>query len=202
MPNPFADARFYEFLLEIDRELAGTVQARRCPCGGPLHVGDYSRSPRGGPAALPEGYEKRFSFCCGKEGCRKRSTPPSVRFFGRRWYLAPVVVLLSALRHGGTARRLATLRKWLGERGELLCRQTLERWHRWWLKVFPTTRTWSAKRDRLVLPVSVECLPQSLLERFEREQDDEEAALTALLRFVSPVTTTSCACSLMGQPRR
>lgn len=144
----------------------------------------------------------RLSFCCGVGGCRKRSMPPSVRFFGRRWYLAPLVVLLSIFRHGATSRRLARLRKWLGERGELLPRQTVERWRRWWLKVFPTTRAWSALRDRFVPPVSEEDLPQSLLERFEGEQDDEEAALTALLRFVSPVTTTSWAGSLTGPPRR
>lgn len=194
-----ADPRFYEVLLEIDRDLAGSVRDEGCPCGGTLHAAHYPRRPRGGPAALPEGYEKRFSFCCGTEGCRARATPPSVRFFGRRWYLAPVVVLVSALRHGVTLRRLAALREWLCSRGERLSRATVERWRHWWLTVFVRSPTWSARRDRFVPPVAENLLPQSLLERFTGEAWER---LTAALRFLSPVTTAFRARLLTGPPRR
>jgi hypothetical protein len=148
---------------------------------------------------LPEGYERRFSFCCGKEGCRSRATPPSVRFFGPRWYLAPVVLLVSALQHGVSPRRLAALRRWLCDRGERLCRRTVERWRRWWLELFPTTRTWSAGRDRFVPPVAESRLPASLLGRFE---GDDETRLLSALTFLSPATTGSWARSLVGPTRR
>ena len=58
-----------------------------------------------------------------EEGCRRRHTPPSVRFLGRRVYVGLVVVLVSAMRHGLTAPRVQRLREQLG-----IDRQTLERW--------------------------------------------------------------------------
>ncbi|MFQ5600462.1 MAG: hypothetical protein ACE5G2_07905 [Candidatus Krumholzibacteriia bacterium] len=196
MHKLLADARFYAALLEIDRDLARAVRGARCPCGGPLHASHYPRAPRGGPAALPKDYEKRFSFCCALEGCRTRATPPSVRFFGRRWYLAPVVVLVSALEHGVTPRRLAAVRKWLGKQ---VSRKTVERWRRWWQKVFTATRCWTAGRGRLVPPVDEKHLPLSLLERFEGDDRDR---FVAALCFLSPVTTGSWARSLVGEARR
>lgn len=200
MHKLLADPRFYEALFEIDRDMAEAVRDARCSsCGGPLHAADYARKPRGGPAALPEGYERRFSFCCGMDGCRCRATPPSVRYFGRRWYLAPVVVLVSAMRHGVTRRRLVALREWLRGRGERLSRETVERWRRWWLSIFSASPTWSAGRDRFVPPVTEASLPLGLLERFTGDAWDR---LAAALRFLSPVTTGSWARSLTGLPRR
>lgn len=185
MHKLLADARFYEELLRIDRDLARVVEDARCPtCGGPLHTADYPRRPRGGPAGL-EGHGSRFSFCCGVVGCRLRATPPSVRFLGRRWFFAPVVVLVSALRHGVTKRRLEAVRAWLGAQ---VCRRTVERWRSWWLLAFSASPHWTASRGRFVPPVATKRLPLSLLERFggsEREQ------LTAALRFLSPLTTAS-----------
>jgi len=195
MHRLLADARFYETLLKIDWDLARAVRDARCPCGGPLHAGHYARKLRGGPAALPENYEKRFSFCCGVEGCRARALPPSVRYVGRRWYLAPVVLLVSALQHGVTRRRLGALRAWLGERGERPSRRTVECWRRWWLEAFPRTRTWRARRGHFVPWVAEARLPQSLLERFAGGDAEQ---LTAALRFLSPVTTATCALSLTG----
>lgn len=197
MHKLLADARFYALLLRIDWDLARAVRDARCECSGPLHASHYPRRPRGGPAALPEGYEQRFSFCCGVEGCRTRTTPPSVRFFGRRWYLAPVVVLVSALQHGTSPRRLAAVRAWLGDR---VSRRTLERWRRWWLEVFTASPCWRAGRGRFAPPVVEGRLPQSLLDRFVAGSDEER--LTAALRFLSPVTTGSWARSLVGEARR
>lgn len=199
MHKLLADARFYAILLDVDRDLARSVRDARCPCGGPLHAANYPRRPRGGPAALQADYQRRFSFSCGTLGCRSRTTPPSVRFFGRRWYLAPVMVLVSALRHGVTRRRLAALRDWLSSRGERLSRQTVERWRRWWQEVFAASPTWQAGKGRFVPPLAQGRLPMSLLERLE---GGESAQLEAALRFLSPVTTSSWAGSLTGLRRR
>src|SRR5271157_1216306 len=105
-----ADAKFHEQLLVFDRDLAGCVRAARCRiCGGALHSAPYDRKPRGGPAGLGQEYAERFSFCCAVDGCRKRATPPSLRFLGRHVYLATVVTLISALMLGTTPSRLAAV---------------------------------------------------------------------------------------------
>ena len=47
------DARFWLFLVDVDRDLAETARQQACPCGGRLHRADYPRKPRGGPRDLP-----------------------------------------------------------------------------------------------------------------------------------------------------
>ena len=90
---------FFEKLTVVDATIAARVAASACSrCGGPLHVGNYLRKPRGGLlAAAGEDFALRFSLCCGREGCRRRTTPPSVRFLGRRVYLGAVVIFASAI---------------------------------------------------------------------------------------------------------
>ena len=81
----------------------GQVAAGRClVCGGPLHRSDYARKPRGAlMAAAGEEFVTRFSLCCGRDGCRKRATPPSLRFLGRRAYLGAVVIMATYDELGG-----------------------------------------------------------------------------------------------------
>src|SRR5512137_137825 len=91
-------ASFWTVLFSIDQELAATACQAGCSCGGRLHRADFPRKPRGGPADLPPEYGYRLSFCCNREGCRKRVTPPSVRFLGRKVYFAAVIILVAAMR--------------------------------------------------------------------------------------------------------
>jgi hypothetical protein len=112
-------------------------------------------------AELPAGYDRRHSFCCAVEGCRTRRTPPSVRFLGRKVYLAAVVVLATALRHGPTPTRAARLRELFG-----VDTRTLARWRQWWRHTVPESPWWRAMRGRFVPPVSASALPRSLLDRF------------------------------------
>ena len=72
------DASFWLFLLSIDQDLAESARKKPCPCGGRLHCANYPRKPRGGPDDLPEQYRYRLSFCCDREGCRKRVTRPGL----------------------------------------------------------------------------------------------------------------------------
>ena len=68
-----ASPTFHQLLLEIDRELAAEMRAGCCQvCGGRLDSGTYLRKARGGPLGLPEEHDRRLSFCCAIEGCRKR----------------------------------------------------------------------------------------------------------------------------------
>jgi len=177
------DASLYRVLLQIDLDLATRVQAAGCPCGGRLHSARYPRKPRGALSRLPPGYRWRESFCCAREGCRRRRTPASVRFLGRRVYLGAVVVLISALIHGPNPARLARLRRLTG-----VSTSTLERWRSWWLTTFRASAVWREAQARLV-EVARSALPASLLAGFGGEERDR---LVKCLGFLAPITTRSC----------
>jgi hypothetical protein len=176
-----ADAKFHEQLLAFDRDLAASARAARCRlCGGALHSGSYDRKPRGGPAGLGQEYAERFSFCCAVDGCRKRTTPASLRFLGRKVYLATVVTLISAMLHGTTPSRLARLSIVPG-----IDRRTLARWRAWWLSTFTNGPFALAATATLMPLVDIAGLPVSLLDRFAGGLEQQ---LTALLRFLGPLT--------------
>jgi hypothetical protein len=73
-----------------------------------------------------------MSFTCSI--CDKRHTPASVRFLGRRVYLAVTVVLASALRIGLSGWRVSQLTEWIR-----VPKRTLERWRAWWMNFRPVT---------------------------------------------------------------
>lgn len=175
-------ATFWLFLFSIDQDLAQSARLKACPCGGRLHSANYPRKPRGGAEDLPKSYDYRFSFCCDRDDCRKRVTPPSVRFLGRKVYLGAVVVLVSAMRQGPTPRRVAELSKLFGAD-----RRTIARWQVFWREEFPRTSFWKVQRARLVPTIEVVNLPLSLLEAFLRS-DDSAQDWGRLLRFLSPIT--------------
>lgn len=178
------DARLYAFLWECDRDLAAEARAGGClVCGSRVDAARYPRKPRGGPRELGPAFETRESFCCATDGCRKRLTPPSLRFLGRKVYLGAVVVLVSAMRHGATPTRLARLQELVG-----VSPRTLARWRRWWREAFATSRFWRAAAGRFGTPIARALLPLSLLERFA---GDTRERLVATLRFVGPITTAS-----------
>lgn len=182
-----SDSRFFSTLTKFDEDLAAEVRAAGCGCGGRLDSARYPRKPRGGPADLGPEYEWRLSFCCAADGCRRRVTPPSVRYLGRRVYLGVVVVLVSAMEHGLSLRRVAELNQHLG-----IGLRTLRRWRQWWRTVFVHTALWRGICGRFVPPVEERALPYALLERFGGAG---AARGLALLRLLSPLTTTA-------QPRR
>ena len=177
-----ADARLSELLLQLDQDLARTAQAVGCEwCGGRLDRADYPRKPRGVPAGLGAEHALRLSFCCAAEGCRRRASPPSVRFLGRRVYVGAAVVGITALAEGAPREELRALRRWLG-----LSARTLARWRRWWREVFAESAFWRAARGQLHAPVATAALPGALLRRFA---GDLRARLVAGLRFLGPLST-------------
>ncbi len=177
------DTSFWAFLFTIDQDLAEAWRAKQCPsCGCCLHCANYPRKPRG-PRNLPNEYDFRLSFCCARDGCRKRVTPPSVRFLGRRVYLGAVVILVSAMRQGPTPRRVHELTKLFGAD-----RRTIYRWRDFWNEHFPKTKFWKVARARLVPVFEIVDFPRSLLEAFVRAGDDRDG-WGKLLRFLSPITT-------------
>lgn len=169
-------------LLKFDEDLAAETRRKRCQiCGGRLDSGRYPRKPRVPSAIeLPDEYSWRFSYSCAVEGCRKRHTPASTRFLGRRIYLGMIVVLATAMQQGPSPWRARRLREEFG-----VTRQTLDRWRTWWREAFVESTFWKAAKAAFSPPADGEA-PRSVLERFG---GDELQQLAALLRFVAPLST-------------
>jgi len=174
------DSRFHQLLLAFDRDIAAACRATGCLlCGGPLHSAQFPRKPRGLPAGLGEDYNLRFSFCCSLEACRKRATPSSLRFLGRKVYVAVVVTLISAMEHGAAEAR-RQLSDLFG-----VSRRTVARWQAWWLSTFTAGPFWKLASAGFTPPVDAARIPGSLLDRFV---GPAEARLLAFLRFLAPIT--------------
>lgn len=170
--------------VEQDEAIARQVAAARCQvCGGPLHRGDFLRKPRGALIApAGEAFVTRFSLCCGQEGCRKRATPPSLRFLGRRVYLSGVVIVAGMV--ALAVERLAGVRRATG-----VSRRTVRRWLGWWQGPFLSTEVFVAIRARLV-GVDVAAVPASIVERLPGPVAEQ---LRKMLTLLAPITTTSVA---------
>jgi hypothetical protein len=138
------------------------------------------RKPRGGPEGLPAEFSLRFSNCCGREGCRHRAMPASVRFLGAKVYLGVVVTLVAAMRQGPTPTAARKLEALFGA-----SRRTLKRWQKWWREIFPATRFWKFACARFMPPIEETLLPSSLIERFGA---NGVKRLVDLMRFLTPLT--------------
>jgi hypothetical protein len=166
----------------LDEGMARRVAAGGCPrCEGPLHRSNFDRKPRGGVSAVAgEAFKRRFSLCCGREGCRKRATPPSVRFLGRRVYLGAVVIVASivalALRSAGEIRRQTgvparTTRRWLG----------------WWQGPFLDTEVFVTICARLI-GVDRGRVPASIVDQLAGTATER---VQGMLAWLAPLTTGS-----------
>lgn len=135
--NLLHDPKIFQLLYRVDEALAEEARTTRRACGGKWHRADYPRKPRGCLRDFRMRYASRFSFCCSHG--RKRRMSPSVRFFGRRVYLALVILLM--------ARRLTARTPGAQEICALLDipARTLRRWRNWWMQDFPLTSLWKAE---------------------------------------------------------
>jgi hypothetical protein len=171
-----ADRKFFDLLDAEDARTAAAVKAAGCPhCGGRLDQANYPRKPRGGEVgAGGEDLDRRRSFCCAREGCRRRRTPPSLVFFGRRVYLAVTVVMAcwrAVCSPAGPPRR------------------TVGRWCRWFAAV-ATSPPFTVVRARLSPPLEPdERLPGAVLERALHGRAVGSAVIT-VLRLLAPVVTS------------
>lgn len=179
-----SDYSFHLGLVEFDESLARDACKAGCECGGTLHHSNYPRKPRGLSAALAELYEQRLSFCCDQESCRRRLTPRSVRFLGRRWFAFAMVLLACVLDHGATSKRTAQLKGLLD-----VSEETLGRWRRWWRRTFPATSVWQELRGLFVPAIRPAEIPRALLERSTITGDGPRVG--ALLLLMSPLSTGS-----------
>src|SRR5271156_655547 len=175
-------ASFRSFLLVVDEDLAEETRKKGCPCGGRLHCANYPRKPRGAGLELTEFQRQRLSVCCDRDGCRKRATPPSVRFLGRKVYLAAIVIVISAMRQGPSPRRVRELSARFGAD-----ESTIARWQTFWREHFPQTPFWKVARAGFITLGKTISLPYSLVDAFLRRHPPCKG-WTLLLRFLSSIT--------------
>jgi len=175
-------------LMRLDESVMRGVAAAGClRCGGPLHRSDYDRKPRGALIA-PAGEElvRRFSLCCGREGCRKRSTPPSVRFLGRRVYLGAVVTVASivalALQAAQEVQAAREVRRQTG-----VPSRTVGRWLGWWRGPFLGTEVYVTLCARLI-GIEVGQVPASIVSRLAGTWTER---VRSMLEWLVPLTTGS-----------
>ena len=183
------DDKFFSNLQQLDQESARQVAAAGCPwCGGPLDRSDYDRKPRGDRfiAATVKPPLRKISFCCRREGCRRRVTPPSVVFLGRRVYLGAVVIVASVLK---LLQRTTACPATQVPATQVPVR-TLRRWARWWQTELTVTALFATLRGLLASPVDEARLPCSLLARLAGGAVEQ---VTALLKLLAPLTTRSTA---------
>jgi hypothetical protein len=180
-PPMLGEATFHDLLLACDRDLANQVRHRRCLiCRSALHSANFPRKPRGRLCRLPPEHDWRLSLCCARHGCRKRKTPPSLRFLGRKVYLAVTIIVIAILRDGPTQARMRRLTELIR-----VDRRTIERWRVWWRERFTAMPFWRAARAAFMPPVDEARLPTAMLERFTGSATERTLAL---LRFLGPIS--------------
>jgi len=175
----WSDSVFFETLRAVDRGKAEEERAKGCPhCGGILDTANFPRKPRGvGGTTHPV---QRFSFCCRREGCRKRTTPESVRFLGRKIYVGVVVTL-------------AVFEPVVSERLNL-CRQTLSRWSAYWVGVFGfASHFWRERRAMFPPGFDAAGSPAAVVRFFEERGSTAEEAAKSWLTFFSTLSLSHLA---------
>ena len=177
-------SKLFWILKKIDETIAGEARDRGCLCGGKLHQANYPRKPRGSPVGDRKDFQRRLSFCCSREGCRRRTTPPSVLFLGGKVYFSALIVIISARRLETPQKRINELCGLVGVRP-----RTLHRWLKWWREDFVRSEHWIAEQGRFRTCPKQTKLPLSLLDSFNRKGPAHKLAL--LLRFIAPLTTSS-----------
>ncbi len=176
-----SEKSFHSHLYEIDLKLATEGKSGRCPvCGGQLNWANFSRKPRGVSGTVRAFYMKRFALCCACDGCRKRVTPFSMRFLGRKQHVSPVLVVYSAMLQRVRGGRLRKLAARLGVSTELA-----EHWKTWW-SALRRTAFWIRVRGVLPATFKQNDLPRGLLLVFKGSAREQ---LTSLLRLLLPLTS-------------
>jgi hypothetical protein len=101
--------------------------------------------------------------------------PPSVRFWGRRVYWAPVLLLVTAVRQGQKPSvTLQRLKAFCG-----VWRSTVNRWQSYFRNLFAKSISYRRLSGYFMPPIAADQLPKTLLERFCR--CDPQAALVICL---------------------
>jgi hypothetical protein len=192
LPKLLQTTNLFHLLHRIDVDLAAQQHKAGCPfCGSSLHYSNYQRKPRGGPE-LPESLNTRFSLCCSRENCRRRTLPKSTLFMDRRVYFRMVILIVTTLNQSKPQDYSKNLlSKMFGAD-----RKTINRWLSYFREIFPASQIWQRIRGFISPAVTNTDLPQSLVEYFLTHISSPEGAILNCLRLL---TTGSPAMKMMAQ---
>jgi hypothetical protein len=176
--------KFHADLFAADLAAAERIRSEGCSrCrSGRLCVANYPRKARGlDDEAEGQGrYDLRLSFCCSRDGCRRRTTPPSVRFLGRHVYVAVRVLLAVSASSGAAPAAPATPPP---------ARQTRRRWRSFWQERLLGSAVFIEMiASRMTSPLESAEMPDALLDRL---RGDRPSRVFAMLRLLAPWTTLS-----------
>lgn len=182
LPELLQRTNLFSLLYRIDCDLAAQAQKQNCVCCHTrVYVANYQRKPRGGPDNIPDEFMVRHSFCCSREGCRKRHLPPSCRFLGRKVYWGAAIIVVMALRQNRPeSASVNKLQKMFD-----ISRKTICRWIRYFQEVFPSSPRWKRIRGRITSQVNNNQLPGGLFWYFVEHSESREAGLVGCLYFLS-----------------
>ena len=182
LPELLQKANLFHILFVFDEQLAIKTRADRCPfCGGILDWGNYPRKPRGELCKVADEDMIRFSLCCRNPNCRRRTMPPSCRFFGRKVYWGCVILVVMALRQNRPNGQSAVrIQKMLG-----VSHHTISRWIRYFRDEFPSSGQWKRLRGKVVGTIKDSQLPSNLLRHFADECRSEEKGMVKCLWFLA-----------------
>lgn len=178
------DINFIKSLYEKDKENAKKYHFSKCRhelCNGIYHSSSYPRKPRGIQVEAEEFYSSRFSFCCSR--CRRRFTPESIRFLGRKVYIAFFIMLMLYPPVKNIHQQFIELPP------KSLAPITLRRWFLWWDATIPKSPVWKKLVGLLLANIENVFLPIFLIEQFIQEHLDFKKSLLAMLEFISPIST-------------
>ena len=179
------DASFFEGLLKLDIDIAESYSVKCCQhCGSRLHVANFRRKPRGYPGKASFFFNVRFSFCCYQ--CRKRFTPPSFRFLGRKVYLSVVILLISALMGRKLSpKKMSKLNHLCGAN-----RRTLMRWREWWQQEFSSSDLWKILYEKVAVNFCENAsIPFNLLKLQRQGKVLWGKAVKGVLKLLLPLTS-------------
>jgi hypothetical protein len=177
------DINFIKSLYEKDKQIANKYHFSKCQyklCKGVYHSAPYPRKPRGIRPEAEEFYSSRFSFCCSR--CRLRFTPESIRFLGRKIYVAFFIMLMLYPPAETIQQNLIKLPP------KSLAPITLRRWFLWWHIIVPKSSIWKKLVGLLLANIENVFLPIFLMDQFTREHCDLKKSLFAMLEFISPIS--------------
>lgn len=163
------DNDFFKILSKLDHDLFLAIKKTPCPhCGGKLDTANYHRKPRG----AGELETIRYSLCCRNDGCRRRLTPSSLRFLGRKVYSICVVILAEFV------DRLVLISR--------IARKTLARWYNFWKERLASDHPFM-RMFKSFLPVKFQSkgLPSTILEVFKFR--NRESWIPILNFFTHPI---------------
>ncbi len=172
----------FSILYAFDLQIANEIKEKRCPfCGGILDWANYQRKPRGHLCQVPDQYFIQFSLCCRNEHCRRRTQPPSSRFFGRKVYWGCAIMIVMALIQNRPKDQSIKQIQDLFD----ISHHTIRRWIRYFKDQFALTDQWKRLRGKVISHIKDSHLPSNLLHYFIDTCHSRQAGLIRCLKFLA-----------------